>query len=371
MRGNSFGRVFRISTWGESHGSSVGVVVDGCPSGISLCDKDFETDLQMRQGGNAPHTTPRKESDTVHIESGVFEGKTIGTPITLRIVNQNQNPSDYEAFRFVPRPGHADITTYWKHGHRDFRGGGRSSARETVARVAAGVIAKKILSLREIKVLAFVRRIGPEEFIWEEKPFHAASREKILEEHWPFVENNRKKNSFLVPVEEDKEFSSLIEKLQAEKDSYGGNIECWIRGLPPGIGEPVFEKLNAKLAQALFSLPAVVGVEVGGGADMSYLPGSMIRDPIAGKEEVRVEGNKHGGLLGGMTTGEPLWLSVSFHAPTSVSKNIPSVDLKTKEPQMLSVKGRHDSIPLPRAVPMVESMVAITIVDALALQGAF
>ena len=370
MQGNSFGRVFRVTSWGESHGPSMGVVVDGCPSGISLCNEDFKADLSMRQGGNATHTTPRKEADTVHIESGVFEGKTTGTPIAIRIVNQNQDSSAYEAFRFVPRPGHADITSYWKHGHRDFRGGGRSSARETVARVAAGVIAKKILSFQEIEVLAFVRRIGDQEFIWEETLFHASSREKILDEYWSFIESTRKKNSFLVPMEKEKVFSDLAKKAQLERDSYGGNIECWVRGLPPGLGEPVFEKLNAKLAQALFSLPAAVGVEIGGGIDMSYLPGSCIRDPIGGEEKVRVLGNKHGGLLGGMTTGEPLWLSVSFHAPTSVPKNIASIDLNKKETQMVSVEGRHDSIPLPRAVPMVESMVAITLVDALALQGA-
>lgn len=363
MNGNSFGRVFCVTTWGESHGKALGVVIDGCPSNIPLEEGDFKEDMGRRQGGQRPYTTPRKEPDLVRIESGVFRGRTTGTPLSLRIENENIVSTDYERFEHVPRPGHGDFTTHHKHAHRDFRGGGRLSARETAARVAAGVVAKKILSARGIEVMAFVGRVGKKA---APVSFHHLSTEEF-KKLWPQVLAYRNKNKLCLPVEEAP-FLKLLEDTVNKKDSLGGAIDCWVRGLPPGLGEPVFEKVNARLAFAVMNLPAAVGVQVGGGREMSLAPGSAIRDPIAiDRERLVVQGNRHGGCLGGMTTGSPLWLSVDFHAPTSIPQPVDSVDLRTGEKTQVRVEGRHDVFPLPRAVPVIEAMVALVLVDLLIL----
>ena len=334
MNGNSLGVLFRITTWGESHGPALGVVIDGCPSGLSLTVEDFAADMQRRQGGTASYTTSRKEDDFVQIESGVFEGKTTGTPIALRIENKNTQSSDYEAFRNVPRPGHADLTTFLKHEHRDHRGGGRSSARETTARVAAGVVARKILAHFGVTVRATVTRVGGKEV-------------RSLEEALP-----------------------LIDSVKAAGDSLGGTIDCVASGLPAGLGEPVFDKLNAALAHSMMSLPAAVGFECGGGIRMSELPGSEIRDPIELVGGVATpSGNRHGGLLGGISTGKDLLVRVHFHAPTSIPQSIESVNLKTGAAEAVKVTGRHDSFPLPRALPMVEAMMMLSLVDAMMRAG--
>ncbi len=334
MNGNSLGVLFRITTWGESHGPGLGVVIDGCPSGLALSSEDFASDLVRRQGGGASYATPRKEADLVLIESGVFEGKTTGTPIALRIENKNVSSGDYDAYRDVPRPGHADLTTFLKHGHRDYRGGGRASARETTARVLAGTVAKKILQQFKIEVVARVGRIGVRE------------------------------------ISEGEEVESWLTSVRASGDSLGGRIDCVVRHLPVGLGEPIFDKLNATLAHALMSLPAAVGFEAGGGIRMSELPGSEIRDPIGIEKGVpKPSGNRHGGLLGGIATGHDLNLRVHFHAPTSIPQPIESVNLVTNDNAVVNVNGRHDSVPLFRAVPMVEAMVAITLADALARAG--
>lgn len=332
MNGNQFGTIFRITTWGESHGTSIGVVVDGCPSNLPLHEEDFHKDLGRRQGGSAAFTTPRKESDLVRIESGVFEGKTTGTPIALRILNENQVSSDYEAFRNIPRPGHADLTTYLKHGHRDHRGGGRASARETAARVAAGVIAKKLLARYGIEIGARVSRMGKEE--------------------------------------DPENFGKLAAEAREKGDSLGGAITCEARGLPSGIGEPNFDKLPALLAHALMSLPAATGFECGGGIPMSERPGSEIRDAIGFEKGMpRPVSNRHGGVLGGMSTSLPLLCKVHFHAPTSIPREIESVNLESGNKETLKVSGRHDAVPLPRAVPMVEAMVAIVLADLMLRAG--
>lgn len=358
MNGNRFGTIFQLTTWGESHGTSVGAIIDGCPSGLTLTAEDFLADMRRRQGGGASFTTPRKEEDVVEIESGVFEGRTTGTPIALRIQNKAQNSSDYDAFRHLPRPGHADLTTHLKHGEsRDHRGGGRSSARETTARVAAGVVAKKILAHKGIELAAWLEKVGPHPL-----PENFSAEDHSLAE----LRTARDKSPLHLPVEAP-ELLAMVENLRAAGDSWGGTLRCRVEGLPAGLGEPVFDKLNAMLAHALMSLPAAVAFECGGGAAMSDLPGSAIRDPIG--TNLRPEGNRHGGLLGGMTTGAPLSLSVSFHAPTSIPRPIASVDLRTKAAQEIKVGGRHDAFPLPRAVPMVEAMVAITLVDALMRAG--
>jgi chorismate synthase len=363
VNGNQIGTLFQLTTWGESHGPAVGAVVDGCPSGLTLDSEDFHADMQRRQGGGASFATPRKEEDQVNIESGVFEGKTTGTPIALRILNSAQKSTDYDAFRDIPRPGHADLTTHLKHEHRDHRGGGRSSARETTARVAAGVIAKKILRHFGIELLAWLEKVGPHAL-----PENVNPAELSLSA----VQAARDQSPLHLPYagQDADEILRMVETLRSAGDSWGGTLRCRVEGLPPGIGEPIFDKLNATLAHALMSLPAAVAFECGGGFAMSELPGSAIRDPIALNEgKPSPISNRHGGLLGGMTTGLPLVLSISFHAPTSIPRAIASTDLRTMESKEITVGGRHDAFPLPRAVPMVEAMVAITLVDALMRAG--
>lgn len=356
MNGNSFGTIFRITTWGESHGPALGVVIDGCPSGLPLSVEDFRADLARRQGGGASFATPRKEADEIEIESGVFEGVTTGTPIALRIRNLSQQSGDYDSLKEVFRPGHADLTTHLKHGHRDHRGGGRSSARETTARVAAGVVAKKILSSMKVEMAAWVSRVGP---------MALESAELSLED----IRKNRDASALGLAMPDTRGLTEAVNQLRSAGDSWGGAVECRVEGLPAGIGEPIFDKLGALLGHALLSLPAATAFEAGGGAHMSELPGSAIRDPITQSAEgPRPAENKHGGLLGGMSTGLPLRVSVAFHAPTSIPRPISTVS-KNGQSQEITVGGRHDAFPLPRAVPMVEAMVAIVLVDTLLRAG--
>jgi len=361
MNGNRFGTIFQVTTWGESHGPALGAVIDGCPSNLSLSEEDFEADMLRRQGGNSIFTTSRKEADIVLIESGVFEGKTTGTPICLRILNSSQQSTDYEELRLTPRPGHADLTTHLKHGHRDHRGGGRSSARETAARVMAGVVAKKILAKYEIDLLAWLESAGPNTLTFDQrreaaaKPLHA-------------LRSDCEASSLGVPFKTN--WADEAERIKLAQDSWGGSVRCRVDGLPAGLGEPVFDKLSATLAHALMSLPAAVAFEAGGGVAMSQRPGSEIRDPIIKNAQgIRPLSNHHGGLLGGMSTGLPLLVGVSFHAPTSIAQPIQTVHLESGEATAISVRGRHDAFPLPRVLPVVEAMVAITLVDALMRAG--
>jgi chorismate synthase len=363
MNGNTFGTIFRVTTWGESHGPALGAIIDGCPSGIPLKPADFAEDMQRRQGGNSAFTTARKEADVVEMESGVFEGITTGTPIALRIKNENMKSADYAALKQTPRPGHADLTTILKQGHRDPRGGGRSSARETAARVAAAVVAKKILAHFGIELCGFVARIGELE-IQDIEQVRALSPSHIRA--------LSAKNPLFLPLElvEAKPWLELVERVKENNDSLGGSISCLVRGLPAGLGEPVFDKLNALLAHAVMSLPAATSCEIGSGRRASFLRGSEIRDPIGVDQgKLKVQGTKHGGLLGGISTGEQLTVSVDFHAPTSIPQEIASASFATLKTESVSVQGRHDSTPLPRAVPMVEAMVALTLVDALLRAG--
>jgi chorismate synthase len=332
-------------------------VIDGCPSGLSLSAEDFQGDLARRQGGGASFATPRKEADEVEIESGIFEGLTTGTPIALRIRNLSQKSGDYDSLKEVFRPGHADLTTHLKHGHRDHRGGGRASARETTARVAAGVVAKKILAHYGVEMAAWVSRVGP--------AAQASADEISLAE----IRKLRDSSALAMPIPGSAKLEESVSKLRETGDSWGGSVHCRVEGLPAGLGEPIFDKLGALLSHALMSLPAATAFEAGGGFEMSQLPGSQIRDSIEQTAEgPRPACNRHGGLLGGMTTGLPLKVGVSFHAPTSIPQPISTVS-KNGQPQEIVVGGRHDAFPLPRAVPMVEAMVAITLVDALLRAG--
>lgn len=364
MNGNRFGTIFQVTTWGESHGDALGAIVDGCPSGLPLSTEDFLDDMNRRRGGRANFTTPRAESDSVSIESGVFEGRTTGAPISLRIRNQNTRSSDYEEFRAKPRPGHADLTMHLKHGHRDHRGGGRSSARETTARVAAGIIAKKLLSRSGIRLLAWIEKIGPNEISPEAEAARIAPFAELME--------LRDASPLGLPYSGTGADALLrnVEALRAAGESWGGVIRGRIEGLPPGIGEPVFDKLGAVLSHALMSLPAAVACEMGGGSHLSELPGSAIRDPIRMTAEgPRPTSNTHGGMLGGMSSGLPFFFSVSFHAPTSLPRPVETVDLRSGESTEITVGGRHDAFPLPRAIPMVEAMAAIAIADLMLRAG--
>ena len=350
MAGSTFGNIFKITTWGESHGKGVGVVVDGCPAGLSLCEEDIQKFLNRRKPGQSKFTTPRKEDDSVEILSGVFEGKTTGTPISLVVYNKNQQSKDYSEIASYYRPGHADFTFDAKYGFRDYRGGGRSSGRETIGRVAAGAIAMKILSELGVTVTAYTKQIGP--FVCEE--------EKMSLE-------NIEKSPLRMP---DLEKSSLAEDYLAEKmeahDSVGGMIECVISGMPAGIGEPVFGKLDAMLSAAIFSIGAVKGVEIGAGFAVADKCGSENNDGfyMGADGKVKKHTNFAGGILGGMSDGDDIVLRAAFKPTPSIFQPQETVN-RDGENVQIEIKGRHDPVIMPRAVVVVESMAAITIVDRL------
>jgi chorismate synthase len=348
MPGNSFGQLFRITTWGESHGEAIGVVVDGCPAGLEISKEDIQSELDRRRPGQSKITTQRKESDSVEILSGVFEGKTLGTPISLMVRNEDVISKSYEDIKDTYRPGHADFTYDAKYGLRDYRGGGRSSARETVGRVAAGAIAKKILNLNGIRTYGFVRQVG-----------RIVARKVDPDE----IERNIVRCPDAAKAEE---MIELIEKVRKEGDSIGGTVEVVSTGLPPGLGSPVFNKLDADLAAALMSLGGIRGFEVGMGFEASKRKGSQVNDVMykdkSGK--LRFKTNNAGGLLGGITNGEDLVVRIAIKPTSSISKVQHTVD-KYGNPKELRVKGRHDPCLCPRAVPIAEAMVNLVLADHL------
>lgn len=353
MAGSVLGKNFQIMTWGESHGKGIGVVVDGCPSGISLCEEDIQQYLDRRKPGQSRYTTQRKEGDRVEILSGVFEGKTTGTPISMEIRNQDQRSRDYQSIMEVYRPGHADFTFDAKYGFRDYRGGGRSSGRETIGRVAAGAVAAKLLKEFGIEVRAYTKEAGG----------ISVSRERF---DW----NERERNRLYMPdAQSAKEAENLLEKAMEEKDSLGGVIECIITGLPAGIGEPVFEKLDANLAKAVFSIGAVKGFEIGDGFAAARSRGSQNNDEFRIDENgaVKKTTNHAGGILGGISDGDTVVFRAAFKPTPSIAQMQRSVTVNGEETE-LTIHGRHDPIIVPRAVVVVEAMAALTIAD-LWLQG--
>ena len=350
MAGSSFGTIFRVTTWGESHGKGVGVVIDGCPAGLPLCEADIQTFLDRRKPGQSKYTTPRKEDDTVEILSGVFEGKTTGTPISLIVYNKNQQSKDYSEIASYYRPGHADYTFDIKYGFRDYRGGGRSSGRETIGRVAAGAVAVKILETLGITLCTYTHSIGPITC----SPNHF-SREEI----------NR--NPLYMPDADAAEnAAAYLEACMAEQNSSGGVVECIINGMPVGIGDPVFEKLNANLAKAIMSIGAVKGFEIGDGFDVAKATGKNNNDAFCMTKDHQItkKTNHAGGILGGMSDGSDIILRASIKPTPSIAAIQQTIN-KDGEEIDISIKGRHDPIIVPRAVVVVESMAAITIVDAL------
>jgi chorismate synthase len=347
---NSFGQLFRITTWGESHGGGVGVVVDGCPPRLKLTEADIQPDLDRRRPGQSKIVTPRKEADTVQILSGTFGGQTLGTPISMWVKNEDARPEAYSEMATKFRPSHADYTYFAKYGVRNWQGGGRSSARETIGRVAAGAIAKKILRERfGVEVLAYVKQV-----------------QKLIADVHPDEVKMRDIEANIVrcpdPAMAEK-MIKLIEKMRRAGDSVGGIVEGVARGVPAGWGEPVFDRLEADLGKAMLSLPASKGFDIGSGFGGILLTGTQHNDLFRMKGgKVRTLTNRSGGVQGGISNGEPIYFRVAFKPVATVMHEQETVDEKFQNTK-LKGRGRHDPCVLPRAVPMVEAMTALVLVD--------
>ena len=349
MAGSVYGTLFQISTWGESHGPGVGVTIDGCPAGLSLSEIDIQKFLDRRKPGQNKFTTKRKENDTAQILSGVFEGRTTGTPISILVENQNQKSRDYNNIMDIYRPGHADYTFDAKYGIRDYRGGGRSSGRETIGRVAAGAVASKLLNCLGISITAYTKAIGSIT-VPEAEYNYAAIRQNSL-----YMPNN----------DCAAQASAYLESCAANQDSSGGIIECVVSGMPAGIGEPVFEKLDANLAKAIMSVGSVKGVEIGDGFRAAASSGSANNDSFYMKENTVCKKSNHsGGILGGLSDGSPIILRAAVKPTPSIARLQETVN-RMGESVSLSVHGRHDPVIVPRAVVIVESMTALTLIDML------
>lgn len=349
MAGSSFGNIFRITTWGESHGKGIGVVVDGCPAGLPLCEEDIQKFLDRRKPGQSKFTTQRNESDTVEIVSGIFEGKTTGTPISMMVWNKDQHSADYSEIASYYRPGHADYCFDEKYGFRDYRGGGRSSGRETIGRVAGGAIAIKILEQMGISFLTYTKSIGPVSI--------DAANFNVDE-----ISNNK---LYMPDADAAAKASDYLEKCLNEQNSSGGIVECIVNGLPVGLGDPVFEKLDANLAKAIVSIGAVKGFEIGDGFVAAEATGLTNNDSFVMENgQVKKATNHSGGTLGGMSDGSPLIFRAAIKPTPSIASTQQTVN-KSGEEIGISIKGRHDPIIMPRAVVVVEAMAAITIVDLL------
>ncbi len=348
---NSFGRLFTITSFGESHGRCVGVIVDGCPAGLTITDEDIQREMDKRKPGVGTITTRRVEEDKVEILSGMFNGHTTGAPICLLIWNKDVDSSEYERIRFLPRPGHADYTAFMKYGgFSDFRGGGRFSGRITATFVMAGAIAKKLLSLINIEVLAHAIEIGG----IEAKP-------KGFEEIRKNVWGNPVRCADLKAAEE---MTRIIEKVKREGDSIGGVIEGVALNVPVGLGEPVFDTLEGELAKALFAIPAVKGVEFGSGFSAAGKRGSENNDSFAIRDGKTITvTNNAGGVLGGISSGMPIMVRVVVKPTPSIAKNQETVNMESMESATIAVGGRHDPCIVPRAVVVVESMIAVTLCD--------
>jgi len=350
--GSSFGQLFRITTWGESHGGGVGVVIDGCPPRLELSEEDVQRDLDRRRPGQSEIVTPRDEADRCQILSGVFEGLTLGTPISILVKNKDARPEAYAEMKTAFRPSHADFTYEAKYGIRNWQGGGRASARETVGRVAAGAVAKKILSKLSqgrFEIVAYVTQIHD--------VVARVDRSSVCAEA---VE----RNAVRCPDEAAAErMSALIQSVRTEGDSVGGVIECVVRGIDAGLGEPVFDKLEADLAKAMLSLPASKGFEIGSGFAATRMKGSEHNDPFEVRnEKVRTTTNNSGGVQGGISNGQDIFFRVAFKPTSTIARDQKTVTAALEE-ITLAARGRHDPCVLPRAVPIVEAMAALVVCD--------
>ena len=348
MSGNTIGVLFKVTTWGESHGPALGAVVEGCPPSIPLTEQDIQKDLKRRKPGQMETASSRKEEDRVEILSGVFEGRTTGTPIALLIGNKDADSSAYDALKDVFRPGHGDLTYYKKYGIRDHRGGGRSSGRETTARVAAGAIAKKVLAREGIEVIAYTLELGGIRV-------EVVSLEAVSQ-------NNLCCPDPLAALKMEEKLREAAKK----GDTLGGIVEILVRGCPPGLGEPVFDKMDADLAKALMSIGSIKGVEIGAGFLSARMTGSECNDPIT------PEGfgtNHAGGILAGITNGDDLVIRAACKPIPSIRKAQKTIDLSGK-PVDLVIKGRHDAAVIPRIIPVCEAMVSLVLADHLLRQKA-
>ncbi|KAK9456439.1 chorismate synthase [Dipodascopsis uninucleata] len=364
---STFGKVFRVTTYGESHCKSVGCIVDGCPPGMKLVESDIQLQLSRRRPGQSKLTTPRNEKDLVVIQSGTEFGVTLGTPIGMIVKNEDQRPHDYSEMDLYPRPSHADYTYLQKYGVKASSGGGRSSARETIGRVAAGAVAEKYLKeAHGVEIIAFVSAVGPigidrnptsEEF---QKLIETITRDKVDE------------SLVRCPVESiAEEMIKLVEQYKDAKDSIGGIVTCVIRNVPIGLGEPVFDKFEAELAHAMLSIPATKGFEIGSGFAGTTIPGSKHNDPFfldSTTGRFRTRTNNSGGIQGGITNGESIYFSVAFKPPATISQEQSTAQYNGTD-GVLAAKGRHDPNVVPRAVPIVESMAALVVMDAVMIQA--
>ncbi len=347
---STFGKVFSISTWGESHGAAVGVVLDGCPAGLELSEEDIQAQLNRRRTGQSEVTTPRNEKDQVKILSGVFEGKTMGTPISMMVWNEDADSSKYDEIKDKFRPGHADYSYLAKYGMRDHRGGGRSSARETVGRVAAGAVARKLLAHFGIKVVAYTKELGG--IVAQTIDFDEIERNIV-----------RCPDPAVAPL-----MVAAVLKAKEELDSLGGIAEVLAIGVPAGLGEPVFDKLNAEIAKAMLSIPAIKGIEFGEGFEFARMHGSQSNDPFIKKDgKVGTKENKSGGILGGISTGEDIMVRLAVKPTSSIARPQNTINIEG-EATTIEVKGRHDPTIIVRAVPVIEAMMCLVLADHLMRQ---
>ncbi|MDR2659763.1 MAG: chorismate synthase [Spirochaetaceae bacterium] len=354
MAGNSFGQIFKVTTFGESHGAALGCIIDGCPAGLRLSVDDLRRDLARRRPGGGGVSTSRKEDDEPEILSGVFEGRALGTPLTIVIHNTAQRSQDYDKLKNVYRPGHADMVWDIKYGFRDYRGGGRSSARETAARVAAGAVARKFLAENEVSIRAWSQSIAG---ITAPSP---NDDEFSLDE--------AEANEFRIPGRSAAgKIASKIEEIRSAGDSAGGVVECHVNGLPAGLGEPVFDKLDALLSHAVMSIGAVKAIEFGAGFSVSGMRGSECNDralPLAGSRKTKYLSNNSGGILGGISNGDSLVFRAAFKPVPSIARKQITIDNTGKEIE-IEITGRHDVCVCPRAVPVVEAMTALVLADLM------
>ncbi len=348
MSGNTFGKVFRLTTWGESHGPALGAVIDGCPPRLPLTVADINLELARRRPGTSIHTTQRREPDTVEILSGVFQGQTTGTPISLIIYNQDVKSEAYEALKEIFRPGHGDFTYQAKYGIRDYRGGGRASARETAARVAGGAVAQKILASMGITVVSYTLELGgvrARQFNWQalhENPFFCPDPEAAAV------------------------MAARVQDIKKQGDSLGGIVEVRVQGCPAGLGEPVFDKLDAVLAQAVMSIGAVKGVEIGAGFAAAGMTGAQHNDPLT---PTGFATNHAGGILAGISNGDEIIIRAAVKPIPSIAREQETIDRQGR-PQTISIGGRHDISAIPRIVPVVAAMVKLTLADFVLRQKA-
>ncbi|MDR7665152.1 chorismate synthase [Methanosarcina sp. Z-7115] len=356
MAGNVFGQMFRITTWGESHGRAVGVVVDGLPAGLPFSEADIQKELDRRRPGQSEVSTPRREADRVEILSGIFEGMSTGTPVSMLVWNSDARSLAYDAIKDTPRPGHADFTYISRYGIRDHRGGGRSSARETIGRVAGGALARLLLSRFGIRIVGHVLELGG----IRAKPM---SFDEILE-------NVEKTPVRCADLEVANKMIEKVTALRQEGDSAGGIVEVIAKGVPAGLGEPVFDRLDADLAKSLMSIPAVKGFEIGAGFEASRLLGSEMNDPFRMEEgKITCSSNNAGGILGGISTGLDIICRVAVKPTPSIGKVQQTVDLSARENTEIAIKGRHDPTIPPRMVPVAEAMVALVLADHMLRSG--